>query len=66
MNITEILSDLETRASAADLAMTDACKRAGFHPSTFYRWKGGSPPSTRLLIRLEQVICEAESVEGAA
>lgn len=62
MNIPEIVTGLEVRAKAAGLSIDDACKRARFHPSTFYRWKNGdSLPTLRLLARLEDAIVAAEN-----
>lgn len=39
MDQQEIIADLEARARAAGLTITEACKRAGLHPTTFSRWK---------------------------
>lgn len=39
MDQQQIVADLEARAKAAGITMTDACQRADVHPTTFSRWK---------------------------
>lgn len=34
-----IISQFEDRAKALGLAMTEVCRRASLHPTTFSRWK---------------------------
>lgn len=61
MDVQEIVSGLEARAKAAGLSIDTACRRAGFHPSTFYRWRNGeTSPQFRLLQKLDDAIIVAE------
>lgn len=39
MDQQEIIAALECRASAIALPMSEICRRAGVHPTTFSRWK---------------------------
>ncbi|MDO8800079.1 hypothetical protein [Phenylobacterium sp.] len=39
MDQQEIINRLEARAKLVGLPMSEACKRAGIHPTTFSRWK---------------------------
>lgn len=34
-----IIAELEARASALGLPISEVCKRASLHPTTFSRWK---------------------------
>lgn len=34
-----IITDIEGRAKALGIPMSEVCKRAGIHPTTFSRWK---------------------------
>jgi len=34
-----IIADLEARAKAIGLPMSEVCRRANIHPTTFSRWK---------------------------
>lgn len=74
MDQQQILSSLEVRARQVGLPMSEVCRRAGIHPTTFSRWKlsdknqqpkGASIPS---VAKLEAVISQAESrsEQGAA
>lgn len=62
MDQQEIIADLEARAKAAGLTITEACTRAGVHPTTFSRWKRSernpSPVNANLssLSKLQAVI----------
>jgi len=62
MDQQQILSALEARAKRAGLSVSEVCKAAGIHPTTFSRWKrsernpepkGATIPS---VARLEAVI----------
>lgn len=61
-----IIADLEARAKAAGLTMSEACNRAALHPTTFSRWKlserNPRPVGATLgsLNRLQLVIAAAE------
>lgn len=39
MDQQDIINGLEARAKRIGLPMSEACKRAGIHPTTFSRWK---------------------------
>ncbi|MDE2434705.1 MAG: transposase [Sphingomonadales bacterium] len=39
MDQQEIIASLESRARTAGLAMSEVCRRANIHPTTFSRWK---------------------------
>jgi len=39
MDQQEIISSLEERARAIGLSMSEVCRRANIHPTTFSRWK---------------------------
>ena len=60
MKLHDLVNDIETRAVAAGLNVTELCRRADIARSTFTRWKKGQPPSTRLLAHLEKVVITAE------
>lgn len=34
-----IIADLEARAAALGLPISEVCRKAGLHPTTFSRWK---------------------------
>lgn len=66
MDQQEIIGRLEERAKRIGLPLSEACKRAGIHPTTFSRWKlsdrNPSPKgaSIPMVGRLEAVIGAAE------
>lgn len=35
------IRDIERRAKAARVPLAELCRRAGIHPTTFFRWKKG-------------------------
>lgn len=39
MDQQDIIASLEARAKAVNLPMSEVCRRAGVHPTTFSRWK---------------------------
>lgn len=61
-----IIADLEARAKAVGLPMSEVCKRANVHPTTFSRWKlsdkNDDPIGATLksLSAIEEVLREAE------
>lgn len=72
MDQQQIIADLEARAKRVSLSMSEACKLAGVHPTTFSRWKrsernpdpiGATIPT---VARLEAVIAEREATQEAA
>lgn len=72
MDQQQIIADLEARAKRVGLSMSEACKSAGVHPTTFSRWKksernpdpiGATIPT---VARLEAVIAEREATQEAA
>jgi hypothetical protein len=52
----KIIAEIEQRALTRGVAIGVACKRAGFAPSTFYRWKGGAIASFNRIYALSQAI----------
>jgi hypothetical protein len=72
MDQQEIIVALESRAKAIGLSMSDVCRRAGVHPTTFSRWKvsekNPSPIGATLasLNKLEQAIAAAEAARPQA
>ena len=71
MDQQEIIGGLEERAKRIALPMSEACKRAGIHPTTFSRWKLSerNPEPTGATIpmvaRLQAVIAAAEAANAA-
>jgi len=71
MDQQEIIATLEGRAKRAGLPMSEACKRAGIHPTTFSRWKRSeknpSPKGATItsVAKLEQVIAAQEEAAAA-
>lgn len=72
MDQQQIISDLEARAKRAGLSMSEVCKAAGVHPTTFSRWKksdrnpepiGATIPT---VAKLEVVIAQREASQEAA
>lgn len=71
MDQQQIISALEDRAKRVGLSMSEACKRAGIHPTTFSRWKlsernpqpkGAAIPTVS---KLETVIADHEAAAEA-
>lgn len=62
--------DIEKRLRAAGSNLRQFCRRLGIWPSTFTRWKNGSPPSLALFRRaialLDDIEREAERANGGA
>lgn len=62
-----IIADIETRAAAVGLPISEVCKRANLHPTTFSRWKlseKNSDPigaTIKSLAALDEVLREVES-----
>lgn len=44
--------EIEAAAAARKMSISELCRRAKMHPTTFTKWKRGDFPSMRLLIRL--------------
>lgn len=72
MDQQQILNQLAARAKNVGLTMSEACKEAGIHPTTFSRWrqseknpdpKGAPIPS---VAKIEAVIAKREAVREAA
>lgn len=72
MDQQQILNDLAARAKNVGLTMSEVCKEAGIHPTTFSRWrqsdknpepKGAPIPS---VARIEAVIAKRETMREAA
>lgn len=67
MDQQEILAALEARAKAVGLPISEACRRAGIHPTTFSRWKASdkNPEPKGATInsvgQIERVIAEVEA-----
>lgn len=67
MDQQEIIVGLEERAKRIGLPMSEVCKRAGVHPTTFSRWKlsdrNPSPKGATIPMvgRLDAVISAAEA-----
>ena len=55
-------SEIETLASAQDMTMTEACRRAGIAYSTFTRWRKGETEPTLSVYRR---LCDAVGVSEA-
>jgi hypothetical protein len=69
-----IISDLEARAKAVGLPMSEVCRRANIHPTTFSRWKE-SPRNAdpigatiKILSAIDEVLkgIEAETPKASA
>lgn len=62
-----IIAELEARARAVGLPMSEVCSRAGVHPTTFSRWKlsdKNSDPvgaSLKSLSAIDEAIAAAET-----
>jgi transposase-like protein len=62
-----IIAELEARAKAVGLSMSEVCRRANVHPTTFSRWKlsaRNSDPigaTVRSLSLLDEVLSSAEA-----
>lgn len=71
MNQQEIIAKLEARAKSVGLPMSEACKRAGIHPTTFSRWKQSEknpmPKGATIssVEKLEHVIAAQEGINSA-
>lgn len=39
MDQQEIIADIEARADALGVSISELCEQAGIHPTTFSRWK---------------------------
>lgn len=67
-----IIAELEARAKALNLPMSEVCKRANVHPTTFSRWKlsdKNSDPigaTIKSLAAIDEVLREAEAPARAA
>lgn len=72
MDQQQILTDLEARARAVGLSISEACRRAEIHPTTFSRWKlsdkNPSPKGATIqsVGKLEAVIAAAERAKVLA
>lgn len=72
MDQQEIIARLEARAKSVGLPMSEACKRAGIHPTTFSRWKlsdrNPAPKGATIMSvsKLEDVIAAHEAAQQAA
>lgn len=72
MDQQQILNELAIRAKSVGLSMSEVCKEAGIHPTTFSRWrqsdknpepKGAPIPS---VARIEAVIRQREAATKEA
>lgn len=72
MDQQQIIADLEARAKRAGMSMSEACKLADIHPTTFSRWKkseknpdpiGATIPT---VAKLEAAIAQREATQEAA
>ena len=67
MDQQRIIAGLEERAKAAHLPITEICRRANVHPTTFSRWKKSdrnpAPIGATLssLAKIEAVLLAAEA-----
>lgn len=67
-----IIADFEARARASGLAMSEVCRRANIHPTTFSRWKLSERnpypvgATIKSLSALDEVLREAESPQPKA
>ena len=72
MDQQQIIAALEGRAKRLRLPMSEICKRAGIHPTTFSRWKVSDqnlrPINANLgsLSKIEAAISAAEAHHAAA
>lgn len=70
MDQQQIIGSLEERAKRAGLTMSEACRRADVHPTTFSRWKESEKNPTPVgatlssLSKLEAVIAAAEAAQA--
>lgn len=67
-----IIAELEARAKAVGLRMSEVCRRANVHPTTFSRWKlsdkNADPigATIKSLSAIDEVLKTAEDVAQAA
>lgn len=58
----EIVAEIERRASAAGISISEVSKRAGLARSTFQRWKAGeTDPTTSALRKIYEVLASEEA-----
>lgn len=61
MNQQQIVADIERRAKAAGVNISELCREAGVHPTTFSRWKlsDGNPDPIGANIKSLSKLAEA-------
>lgn len=60
MNQTDIISDMEARASKLGVKMYLVCQDAGVAPTTYYRWREGSSANLATLNKLDAALSARE------
>lgn len=71
MDQQKIIADIEERAQRANLSISELCRQADLHPTTFSRWKKSErnpePIGATLasLSKLEEVLAAAEAAVTA-
>lgn len=61
----ELLTEYENRAQRARITMTDLCKRAGVAGSTITRWRAGTTPWPRTLVKIDKALAAIEQERAA-
>lgn len=72
MNQQKLIASLEDRARKAGIAMSEVCRRANVHPTTFSRWKVSERnpkpigATYKSISAIDAALAEAEATEAAA
>ncbi len=63
-----IIAEIEARAAALSLSISEVCRQAGVHPTTFSRWKLSekNPDPVGATIKSLRALCDILDAEEAS